>query len=42
MGLSGWGQPREVACEALGWVLKVSALGMAAVAVVVEQWLVVE
>ena len=38
----GWGQPREVACEAPEWALKVLALGVAAVAVVVERWLVVE
>ena len=40
--LNGWGQPREVACETPEWALKVLALGTAAVAVVVERWLVVE
>ena len=42
MCLNGWVQPREVACEVPELVLKVLPLGVAAVAVVVERWLVVE
>ena len=42
MCLSGWGELREIACEAPERVLEVLAVGMAAVAVVVERWLVAE
>ena len=38
-GWNGWVQPREVACEAPELALKVLPLGVAAVAVVVERWM---